>query len=138
MWDVLTGVVLEEWFGLRLPPSKLPWGEPLHLPNDLRLLYCLDRRDARRAKADIDQHYLSLRREASCLSIFAGFGLAIRDDMERERDGLLFLSRQADHFRSLNDYLFVVQDLCDGGDAIERTEPRDAHRTQGCTQRARE
>ena len=116
MWDILTDVVLEDWFGLRLPPSKLPWGEPLYLPDDLRLLYCLDRSCSQQAKADIYQHYLSLRRETFGISIFAGYGLAIPDDLERERDGLLFLSRQADHFRSLNDYLFVVQDLYDGSD----------------------
>jgi len=109
MWDMLTDVVLQEWFGLRLPPSKLPWGEPLYLPNDLRLLYCLNQTSARQAKSDIHKHYLSLKREPPNLSIFAGYGLTVPDDFQREREGLRFLARQADHFRSTNDYLFIVQ-----------------------------
>jgi hypothetical protein len=109
MWDMLTDVVLTEWFGLRLPPSKLPWAEPLYLPNDLRLLYCLNQTYARQAKSDIRKRYLSLKREPPDLSIFAGYGITVLDDFQRERDGLRFLARQADHFRSTNDYLFIVQ-----------------------------
>ena len=110
MWGILTDVVLGEWFGLRLPPSKVPWKGPVYLPDECRLLYCLDRKYARQAKADIDRHYLSLKRGANSLSIFAGYGLVIPDDLERERDGLVFLARQAEHFRSLDDYLFMIQD----------------------------
>ncbi len=121
MWDILIDVVLQEWFGLRLPPSKLPWGETLYLPDDLRLLYCLDRKYARQAQADISRHYLSLKRRSDEMSIFAGYGLTIPDDIERERDGLVFLARQADHFRSLEDYLFVVQNAYPSGDRIEHT-----------------
>src|SRR5262245_4442037 len=63
---------------------------------------------ARQANADIHRHYLSLNRGAESISIFAGYGLTIRDDLERELDGLSFLARQAEHFRSLNDYLFIL------------------------------
>ena len=45
------------------------------------------------------------------MSVFSGYGLDIHDDMSRERDGLAFLGRQADHFRSPDDYLFIVQEL---------------------------
>lgn len=108
MWSILTDVVLQEWFGLRLPPSKLPWQGPLYASQGCRFLYCLDRSYARQVKADIYRHYFSLDRGAESISIFAGYGLAIPDDLERERDGMAFLARQAEHFRSLDDYLFIV------------------------------
>lgn len=111
MWGILTDVVLQEWFGLRLPPSKVPWQGPDDLPDGSRLLYCLDRSYARQAKADIHRYYLSLNRGLNSMSIFAGYGLIIPDDLVRERDGLSFLARQAEHFRSLDDYLFIVQDV---------------------------
>ena len=117
MWDILTDIVLQEWFGLRLPPSKLPWGERLYLPPHLRLLYCLDRIYARQARSDIEKHYLSLKRERPNMSTFASYGLSIQDDLDRERDGLLFLSRQAEHFRSIDDYLFIVQTVYADGDS---------------------
>lgn len=113
MWDILNSVVLQEWFGLRLPRSKTPWGGAVYLPPHLRLIYCLDRTYARQARFDIHAHYLPLKREPPDMSIFAGFGLAISNDFERERDGLEFIARQAEHFRSLDDYLFIVQDLDD-------------------------
>jgi hypothetical protein len=111
MWDILTDVVLEEWFGLRLPPSRLPWNGPVCLPNECRLLYCLDRQRARQMKADIERRYLSRKRGVDSISIFAGYGLTVPDDMERERDGLVFLAHQADHFRSSDDYMFIIQDF---------------------------
>ena len=109
MWGILTDVVLQEWFGLRLPPSKLPWHGPIYLPDGIQLLYGLDRGSARQARADIHRHYFSLNRGSGSLSIFAGYGLAISDDLVRERDGLSFLARQAEHFRSLDDFLFILQ-----------------------------
>ena len=121
MWDVLRDAVLQEWFGLRLPRSKLPWGETLFLPNGVRLVYCLDRTYARQAQADIRRHYLSLKSRSGAMSIFAGYGLTIPDALEREREGLVFLAQQADHFRSLDDYLFIVQDLGTFVDAIIHT-----------------
>ena len=111
MWGILTDVVLQEWFGLRLPPSKVPWQGPVFLPEGCRLLYCLDRSHARQAKADIDHHYFSLSRGADSMSIFAGYALRIPNDLERERDGLSFLARQAEHFRSFDDYLFIIQEV---------------------------
>jgi hypothetical protein len=111
MWDILTDVVLQEWFGFRLPPSKLPWDGTIYLPDAWRLLYCLSRHCAQRAKADIQQHYLVLNRAPPDISIFEGYGLAVPDDLERERNGLCFLSRQADLFRSTDDYLFIVQNV---------------------------
>ena len=109
MWDVLADVVLYEWFGLRLPPSKIPWGGPVFLPPRLRLIYCLDRSHARQARTSIHSRYVPQKREPPQNSIFEGYGLAIPDGLQREREGLLFLSRQADHFRSTNDYLFITQ-----------------------------
>jgi len=111
MWDLLTDVVLQEWFGLRLPPSKLPWVEPIFLPPHQRLIYYLDRTSARQACSSIQSRYLSQKREPPDMSIFAGYGLSIPDDFQREREGLLFLSRQVEHFRSANDYLFITQNV---------------------------
>jgi hypothetical protein len=111
MWDILNDVILQEWFGLRLPPSKVPWQGPVYLPDRWRLRYCLDRSYARQAKGDIDRHYLSLNRMAPSMSIFASYLLVIPNDLERERDGLSFLARQAEHFRSLDDYLFIIQEI---------------------------
>jgi hypothetical protein len=109
MWDILTDVVLQEWFGIRLPPSSVPWQGPTRLPNGFCLLHCFDRTKARQVKVDIDQHYLSLDRGDDSVSIFAGYACAIPDSLERERDGLRFLARQANHFRSLDDYLFIIE-----------------------------
>jgi hypothetical protein len=111
MWDILTGVVLQEWFGLRLPPSKLPWDGSICLPPNLRLNYCLDRTYARQAHSRIQSRYLSLDENPGRMSIFSGCGFSIPNDFQREREGLLFLARQADHFRSFNDYLFITQTL---------------------------
>lgn len=111
MWDMLTDVVLQEWFGLRLPPSRLPWDGPIYLPPGVRFVYCLDRSAARQARDGIDSRYLSRGLPSDRMSIFAGYGLAIPDDLRREREGLEFLARQAEHFRSVRDYLFVVQTL---------------------------
>jgi hypothetical protein len=110
MWDILTDVVLHEWFGIRLPPLKLPWQGAIYLPDGCRLIYCFDRHDARRVTAEIHHHYDALNREGDSMSIFAGYGLSIPADVKRERDGLSFLARQAEYFRSLDDYLFIVQD----------------------------
>ena len=111
MWDILTDVVLQEWFGLRLPPSKLPWEGPIHLPPHLRLNYCLDRAYARQARSRIQSHYLAIDHDSNRMSIFAGYGLSIPNDMQREREGLDFLVRQSGHFRSVNDYLFITQNV---------------------------
>ncbi|MFO7904901.1 MAG: hypothetical protein ACQESR_30380 [Planctomycetota bacterium] len=116
MWDILTDVVLQEWFGLRLPPSKLSWGEPIVLPPHLRLIYCLDRSYARQARHTIQSRYLSQRRGPPDMSIFAGYGLSIPNDFQLEREGLLFLSRQAEQFRSTSDYLFITQNVYPDGD----------------------
>lgn len=113
MWDILVDVVLQEWFGLRLPPSKLPWCGPLFLPPNLRLNYCLNRTYARQAHSEIQSRYLSLNPDPSRMSIFAAYGMSIPDDLERERQGLVFLSRQSDYFRSTNDYLFIMQNVYD-------------------------
>lgn len=110
MCGVLTDVVLREWFGLRRRRSKVPWEGPVYLPDEYRLLCCLDRHCARQAKADIHRHYLSLNREPGSTSIVAGYGLAVPNDQQREREGLVYLARQAEHFRSLDDYLFIVQE----------------------------
>ena len=119
MWDTLTDVVLQEWFGLRLPPSRVPWDGPIHLPNHVRLIYCLDRTYARQAQSDIRKHYMALNRKPPEMSILAGYGLSIPDDLEREREGLEFLARQADHFRSTDDYLFIVQSVYPDGQRIK-------------------
>jgi hypothetical protein len=111
MWDMLTDVVLQEWFGLRLPPSRVPGGGPIHLPLHLRLIYCLDQTCARQTQSDIRKHYLGLNRKPPEMSIFAGYGISIPDDLQREREGLEFLARQVDHFRSMDDYLFIVQSV---------------------------
>jgi hypothetical protein len=111
MWDILIDVVLQEWFGFRLPPSKVPWGGPIFLPPHLRLVYCLDRTYARQARSNINGNYLSLKREPPQISIFAGYGLPIFDDLKREREGLEFIARQAEHFRSPSDYLFITQNV---------------------------
>lgn len=116
MWDILTCVVLQEWFGLRLPPSKLPWDGTICLPPNLRLNYCLDRTYARQARSRIQSCYLSLDENPGRMSVFSGYGLSIPDDFRREREGLLFLSRQAEHFRSLDDYLFITQNLYADGE----------------------
>ena len=119
MWDILTDVVLQEWFGQRLPPFKVPWGGAVYVPDKHRLLYCFDRSNARQAQADINRSYLSLDPELRSLSIFSSYGLNIPDDFTREREGLQFLARQADHLPSLDDYLFIVQDMYpDAGHAI--------------------
>jgi hypothetical protein len=111
MWDILTNVVLLEWFGIRLPPSKIPWDGPVYLPNEFRLVYCLDRNSARQAKAEVQVHYHSLKRGSESLSIFAGYGLQVPNDIDRERDGLMFLAGQYEHFRSSTDYVFIVQQM---------------------------
>lgn len=116
MWDILTCVVLQEWFGLRLPPSKLPWDGTICLPPNLRLNYCLDRTYARQARSRIQSCYLSLDENPGRMSVFSGYGLSIPDDFRREREGLLFLSRQAEHFRSIDDYLFITQNLYADGE----------------------
>ena len=101
--------ILQEWFGLRLPPSKLPWDGPIFLPLHLKLIYCLDRTYARQVRADIRKHYFALNRQPPTMSIFAGHGVSISEDLEREREGLEFIARQAEHFRSIDEYLFIVQ-----------------------------
>ncbi|TVP97438.1 MAG: hypothetical protein EA381_14965 [Planctomycetaceae bacterium] len=108
---MLADVVLREWFGLRLPPSKIPWDEPIFLPPHLRLVYCLDRSYARQARSSIHRRYLSRKRGSLDKSIFSGFGLSVPDDIQLERDGLLFLFRQSEHFRSASDYLFITQNV---------------------------
>lgn len=111
MWEILTDVVLREWFGLRLPPSKIPWDDAIFMPPHLRLVYCLDRSYARQARSAIHRRYLSQKRGPPAMSIFTGCGLSIPDDIQLERDGLLFLSRQAEHFSSASDYLFITQNV---------------------------
>lgn len=111
MWGILTDVVLYEWFGLRLPPSKVPWDGPVYLPPHLRLLYCLDRSYARQACNDIQSRYLRLDHSARSRSIFAAYNVHVPDDFQREHEGLHFIARQIEHFRSRDDYLFITQAL---------------------------
>lgn len=117
MWAILTDVVLFEWFGLRVRQSRSPWGGPIYVPSHLRLIYCLDRAGARQARFEIQSHYLSADLPPGRMSIFAGYGLQIPEDFKREREGLAFIARQAEHFRSVNDYLFITQSLYTSGDA---------------------
>ena len=109
-WDILTDVVLKEWFGVRLPSSKTPWEGPIYLPPHVRLVYCLDRASARQVRSDIHAHY-PVKREYPEISVFSGCGLSIPDDLELEREGLDFIARQSEHFRSPNDYLFITQEV---------------------------
>lgn len=108
MWEILTDVILEKSFGLRLPPSRVPWDGPVSLPHYLRLLFCLDRAGAKMVQADIQQRYQAVPRNSRDWSIFDNYGLSVTNSMERERDGFDFLARQAKHFRSLDDYVFVI------------------------------
>ncbi|EMI41729.1 hypothetical protein [Rhodopirellula sp. SWK7] len=117
MCDILTDVVLQEWFGLRLPPSKLPGGLQIFVPPHLRLVYCLDYSSARQVMTRIRSCYFSRKRRPPDLSIFAGYGLSIPADFQLEREGLLFLARQCDHFRSNDDYLFITQCVYPDGNA---------------------
>ena len=110
MWDILRDAILEEWFQLRLPTLKVPWDGPIYLPFNLRLAYCLDRSSARQATVSIEDRYISLNRYSTELSIFAGYGLNVPNDLEFERCGLTFVARQSHHFRTSDDYLFIVQE----------------------------
>ncbi|WP_339745317.1 hypothetical protein [uncultured Rubinisphaera sp.] len=112
MWDILMDVFANKWFGLRLPPSKIPWEGPVAVPAGYRLLYCLNQKYARQARTDIRNRYLNIDRSEDSLSIFAAYGLQIQDDTIREREGLQFIARQSDHFSSQDDYIFIIQDLC--------------------------
>ncbi|TWT63238.1 hypothetical protein [Rubinisphaera italica] len=105
-------VALQEMFGIRLPPSINPWEGLLVLPAGYRLLFCLNQKYARQVRADIRKRYLDKDRPEDSLSIFAAYGLHIQDDLMREREGLQFLARQADHFSSQDNFIFIVQDCC--------------------------
>lgn len=110
MWDVLTDVVFE-WFRLRLQLSNVPWDGPVCVPQGTRLLYCHDRSYARQAKHDIKRRYLSRVRESNSISVFTGCNMLVPDDFAREREGLEFIARQADHLASPDDFVFVIQEL---------------------------
>lgn len=110
MWSILTDGVLHESFGIRLPVHRTPWGGPLWAPRRHDVLYLLDRHSSRQLKADICARYFATEavRNGWCNTIFELYGLNLRDSAARERDGLAFLARQADHFCSPDDYLLIV------------------------------
>ncbi len=111
MWDMITWTIGEK-FRIRLF-HELPWDGPCYLPYGLDLRLCLNRHSARAIRNDIEQRYLSrpdrLREES--MSVFAGYGVLIPNDMQRERDAMEFLARQAEHFESIDDYIFIVQEI---------------------------
>ena len=111
MWDILTDVILEEWFDIRIPPSKVPWGGEVSLPSRYRLLFCLDRTTARQLKNDITRRYFQDKSKQTFMSIFAEYGLTIPDDKRLERAGLQFLAQQADHFNSTGEHLLILQEM---------------------------
>lgn len=113
MYDILTDIVLSEWFGIKRPRSKLPWGIRPYFPQGNRLLYCLDRVAASKLQSEITNKYLSIQRDPEFMSIFAGYGLSIPDDFALERNGLSFLARQREYFRSSNEFVLIIQDTRD-------------------------
>jgi hypothetical protein len=54
--------------------------------------------DARALQCDIRRRYSSESWPPNRASIFEGYGLQIPDDKQRERQGLDYLARQAEHF----------------------------------------
>lgn len=108
MWGLLTAEILWEWFGIRLPKRKVPWDGPVYLPPGHQLLYRFNRKDARALRHDVQRRYFEASHHPDRVSIFAGYGVNIPGDMQREREGFEFLARQTEHFDSDNQYVFVV------------------------------
>lgn len=59
-------------------------------------------------QTEIQQRYQSVPRNSDDMSIFENYLLSVTNSMEREHDGFAYLARQAEHFRSLDDYVFVI------------------------------
>ena len=104
MWDVFTDVGIWEWYRIRLPNDSIPWGR-LCLPNDLTLLFLLDKQRSRALSVDINERYLNNSVECS---LFAGYGMSIPNDIKHERNLMEFLARQTNHFENDDDYVLVT------------------------------
>jgi hypothetical protein len=104
MWDVITDVGIWEWYRIRLPTNSIPW-DRLCLPNDLTLLFLLDKPRSRALSVDIHERYLNNSVECS---LFAGYGMSIPNDIKHEQDLMKFLARQTNHFKNDDDYVLVT------------------------------
>jgi hypothetical protein len=111
MWNVLTDVVLWEWFRIRLYRFRSLLSGPIVLPTGCEYLFHLNRSTARQLKNDIERRYFDGTLETGRPSIFSGYGLSLPDDLDCEREGMRYLSRQAEHFTGPDDRIIIMHEL---------------------------
>lgn len=110
MWGMVS-VIAVEWLGIRLPELRTAWDGPICLPPEIHPLLCLNRTDARALRHDLQRRYFNRQFSPNRLSIFGGYGVDIAEEFSRERDGMEFLARQAEHLANVDDHILVVQHL---------------------------
>jgi hypothetical protein len=108
MWSMLVEIS-GAWYGIHVPLEyRTAWGDPIQPPPGVRVELCLDRHAARRLRHDIASSAYDPTSTAGTMTVFAGCGVAVPDEYARERDGMDFLRRQAEHITGPDQHLIVI------------------------------
>ena len=104
MWDVLTDVVVWEWYRIRIPTPKALWHD-IHVTDGMRKLFLFDAQSANALSSDIAGRYLG---KSVKYSMFDGYGLAVEDGLKREQMAMAYLARQSKHIRHHDQYVLIA------------------------------
>ena len=109
MFSVLLSGLSEEE-RVHFPSTRRLFGE-VKLDGDTAIVKCLTRHDAKVLQTRIEKVSLRLVERAGELGfcgIFSSYGLEIENHQQYELDGLEYLKRQTEHFKSHDEYLLIV------------------------------